>query len=579
VRRAPRTPREEALCGLFAEVLGVERVGIDDSFFALGGDSIVSIQLVSRARKAGLVITPRAVFEHQTVAALAAAATLVAEAPASVPDVAIGGLPATPIMRWFAELGGPIDRFHQAMVLQVPTGLQEDHLIGALQAVLDHHDGLRLRLVAPSQGSEIALEIAPCGTVDSRACLQRIDVAGLDDAARRACISEQARAAEMRLSPRAGVVMQAVWLDGGAAAPGRLLLCIHHWAVDGVSWRILVADLAAAWAALAGGEVPRLAPRSTSVRRWAHWLEAEAREARRVGELSFWHGMLSAPSVSLVAGSLDRARDLVGRAGQLTLRLPASLTGPLLTRVPAAFHGGINDVLLTGLVVAILDWSRRRGGETSRAVLVDVEGHGREEACAGVDLSRTVGWLTSICPVRLEIGTVDLDEALAGGAALGRALKLIKEQLRAVADHGLGYGMLRYLNPETASQLSGLAVPQIGFNYLGRFAAPSAADWGPAAEAATFGGGDPAMPLAHALEVNALALDGADGATLTATWSFAPALLTEEAVRDLAECWFAALTALVRHSEQAGAGGRSPSDLPLVALTQDEIERLERAYR
>jgi non-ribosomal peptide synthase protein (TIGR01720 family) len=579
VRRAPRTPQEEVLCGLFAEVLGVERVGIDDSFFALGGDSILSIRLVSRAREAGLVITPRAVFEHQTVAALAAAATLVAEAPASVPDVAIGGLPATPIMRMFAELGGPIDRFHQAMVLQVPAGLQEDHLVGALQAVLDHHDVLRLRLDAPSQGSEIALEIAPCGTVDARACLQRIDVSGLDDAARRACISEQAQAAEMRLSPRAGGMMQAVWLDGGAAAPGRLLLCIHHWAVDGVSWRILVPDLAAAWAALAGGEVPRLAPRSTSVRRWAHWLEAEAREARRVGELSFWRGMLSAPSVSLVAGSLDRARDVVGRAGQLTLRLPASLTGPLLTRVPAAFHGGINDVLLTGLVVAILDWSRRRGGETSRAVLVDLEGHGREEPAAGVDLSRTVGWLTSLCPVRLEIGTVDLDEALAGGAALGRALKAIKEQLRALADNGLGYGLLRYLNPETASQLSALAVPQIGFNYLGRFAAPSAADWDPAAEAATFGGGDPAMPLAHALEVNALALDGADGATLTAIWSFAPALVAEEAVRDLAERWFAALTALVRHSEQAGAGGRSPSDLPLLTLTQDEIERLERVYR
>jgi non-ribosomal peptide synthase protein (TIGR01720 family) len=579
VRRAPRTPQEEVLCGLFAEVLAVEQVGVDDSFFALGGDSILSIRLVSRAREAGLVITPRAVFEHQTAAALAAAATLVSQASASVPDVAIGALPATPIMRMFAELGGPFDRFHQAMVLQVPAGLQETHLVGALQAVLDHHDVLRLRLNAPSEASEIALEIAPCGTVDARACLQRIDVSGLDDAARRACISEQAQAAEMRLSPRTGGMMQAVWLDGGAAAPGRLLLCIHHWAVDGVSWRILVPDLAAACTALAGGHVPRLEPRSTSVRRWAHWLEAEAREGRRIGELSFWRSMLSAPSVSLVAGSLDRARDVVGRAGQLTLRLPASLTGPLLTRVPAAFYGGINDVLLTGLVVAILDWSRRRGGETSRGVLVDLEGHGREEPVAGVDLSRTVGWLTSVCPVRLDIGTVDLDEALAGGAALGRALKLIKEQLRALVDNGLGYGLLRYLNPETASQLSALPVPQIGFNYLGRFSAPSAADWGPAAEAATFGGADPAMPLTHALEVNAVALDGADGATLTAIWSFAPALVAEEAVRDLAESWFAALTALVHHTEHAGAGGRSPSDLPLLTLTQDEIERLERAYQ
>src|SRR5262249_60844067 len=172
--------------------------------------------------------------------------------------------------------------------------------------------------------------------------------------------------------------------DAGGSAAGRLLLCIHHWAVDGVSWRILVPDVAAAWAALAGGAVPALGQRSTSVRRWAHWLAAEAREARRLGELSFWRGMLSAPSVALVEGCLDRARDVAGRAGQLTLTLPGAVTGPLLTRVPAAFHGGINDVLLTALVVAIADWSRRRGGATSRAVVIDLEGHGREEPSAGV---------------------------------------------------------------------------------------------------------------------------------------------------------------------------------------------------
>ena len=439
VRRAPRTPREEVVCGLFAEVLGVERVGIDDNFFALGGDSILSIRLVSRARQAGLVLTARAVFEHQTVVALAAAATLVEEAAASLPDIAIGAMPATPIMRWFAELGGPLDRFQQSMLLQVPACVQEDHLVGALQAVLDHHDGLRL--VVRGQGGDLGLEIAPCGTIAARACLRRIDVSGLEDGARRGCISEHAQAAEKRLSPATGVMLQAVWFDAGGSAPGRLLLCIHHWAVDGVSWRILVPDLASAWASLAGGEEPRLPPRSTSVRGWAHWLLAEAREARRVEELSFWRGMLSAPCVWLVDGGLDRGRDVLGTCGRVTLTLPASVTGSLLTRVPAAFHGQINDVLLTGLVVAIADWSRRRGRGPGGAVLVDLEGHGRAEPSAGVDLSRTVGWLTSLCPVRLDIGGIDVDEALAGGAALGRALKLIKEQLRALADNGLGYGL------------------------------------------------------------------------------------------------------------------------------------------
>ena len=152
----------------------------------------------------------------------------------------------------------------------------------------------------------------------------------------------------MRLAPAAGVMVQAVWFDAGAAEAGRLLLTIHHLAVDGVSWRILVPDLAAAWAAIADGKTPALAATGTSLRGWAQRLAAEAQDAERVAELSFWRGMLCAPSLALVDGGLDPVRDTIGTAGQLTLRLPAAVTGPLLGRVPAAFHGGINEVLLTG---------------------------------------------------------------------------------------------------------------------------------------------------------------------------------------------------------------------------------------
>ena len=247
--RGPRTPQEEMLCGLFAEVLGLERVGIDDNFFALGGDSIMSIQLVSRARKAGLLITPRAVFQHQTVAALAGAAGPVVETAPAEADIATGEVPPTPIMRWLLERGGAIDRFSQAMLLQVPAGMQGDHLVGALQSVLDHHDALRLRLDgAARQHPPWRLEVAPPGTVAAGDCLRRIDIGGLDEEGLRACIAAQAQAAEGRLAPAAGVMVQAVWFDAGAAAAGRLLLTIHHLAVDGVSWRILVPELAAAWA-------------------------------------------------------------------------------------------------------------------------------------------------------------------------------------------------------------------------------------------------------------------------------------------------------------------------------------------
>src|SRR5262249_15673456 len=180
--------------------------------------------------------------------------------------------------------------------------------------------------------------------------------------------------------------------------------------------------------------------------------------------------------------------------------------------------------------------------------------------------------------VRLDRGAVDLDEAIAGGTATGRALKSIKEQLRAPPDNGLGYGLLRYLNPQTSAQLAELPTPQIGFNYLGRFAAPSATDWGPAPGPLQVAGSDPAIPLAHALQVNALTLDEHEGPRLSATWTWAPALLSEAQVRDLAESWFRTLETLAQHASMPGAGGRTPSDLPLVALTQTEIERLERAY-
>src|SRR5262249_21713777 len=262
------------------------------------------------------------------------------------------------------------------------------------------------------------------------------------------------------------------------------------------------------------------------------------------------------------------------------LTLPVGLRQGLLTRVPAAFHCGIHHVLLTGLALALAQWCRRRGRGAGAGVVVDAEGHGREEVWSDIDLSRTVGWFTSLYPVRLDVGGVDVEEALAGGAGLWRAVKLIKGPLRGVAGNGLGYGLLRLLKARTGFQLSGFGAPPIGFNYLGRFAGPGGADWGRAAEGVRLGGGgDAAMPLAHCLEVNALTLDGGPGAELTAPWSWAPALVAEAGGGGLGERWVFGRGGVVGHAALPEAGGRSPSDLPLVALTQGEIERLERQYR
>ena len=584
LRRLPRTPQEAILCGLFAEVLGVAGVGIDDNFFELGGDSIMSIQLVSRARQAGLLITARGVFQHQTVAALAGVTSLSGETAAGLPDLAIGGFPATPIMHWLMRRGGPIEQFHQAVLLQVPGAVREEQLAAALQAVFDHHDALRLRVTRGLGEADAAFEIMACGMVAAAACLRRVDIRDLDAEARHQRIVQEAAAAAGRLSPASGVMVQAVWFDAGPDESGRLLLTIHHLSIDGVSWRILVPDLASAWQAIANGQEPALPPRGTSFRRFAQRLAMHAQDPQLAGELEFWNGMQSAPALSLTDGVLNPERDVVGTAGHLTLTLPSALTGALLTRVPAAFHGGINDVLLTGLALAVAAWCRRQGRglsderDAGPAVLLDLEGHGREELFPELDLSCTVGWYTSLFPVRLDLGGVDLEAALDGGEALGRALKRIKEQLRTLPHKGVGYGLLRYLNPETAARFADHASPQLGFNYLGRVSSAAAGEWRFAEEAVRLGGDDPAMPLSHCVEVNAHTSEAADGATLVATWSFAPALIAEDAVRDLAQNWFAVLEALVRHVAQPGAGGRTPSDLPLVALSQAEIERLEELY-
>ncbi|MEU3085653.1 amino acid adenylation domain-containing protein, partial [Streptomyces massasporeus] len=538
---------EELLASLFAEVLGLPEVGPSQGFFDLGGDSIVSIKLVSRARKAGLHITPRDVFEHKTVARIAAAARTAAPTAPVAQDIATGPLLPTPVMADLRDLGGPVDGYHQSMLLVVPAGLGTERLTAALQAVLDRHDALRLTL-----DEEWGLDIPAPGAV--AATVRRVDAAAADADALREAVEEHGRAAQAELNPYKGDLVRAVWFDAGAE-PGRLLLLVHHLAVDGVSWQPLLGDLRAAW------EGEALEPVGTSLRRWSALLGEEA--SRRDGELPFWRSVLETPDPLLGDRPLDPAIDVRADAGTLTLTLPADVTEALLTSVPVAVHAGVRDVLVTGLSLAVAAWRGRRGVDAS-ALLLEVEGHGREDIVPGLDLSRTVGWFTSAFPVRVD----------PSGADGVRALKLVKEQLRAVPGSGIGYGLLRHRNPGSTAELAAYDRPQLGFNYLGRYTAPELADWAPAPEAPALGAGfDDAAPLGLGIELDAVTVDHADGAQLVATWTWSKALLAEDDVRELAHGWFASLTDLAA----VEGGGLTPSDLPLVDLSQGDIEELEGA--
>jgi amino acid adenylation domain-containing protein/non-ribosomal peptide synthase protein (TIGR01720 family) len=553
--REPSTDREQLLADIYAEVLGLPEVGVDANFFELGGDSIVSIQLVSRARKAGLVITPRDVFEHGTVAGLAAVAAAVTEAVEEHDD-GVGRVPETPIVAWLRERGGDIDRFNQSLLLTTPSTMELPTLTAALQAVLDHHGALRQVL---HRGDTWELEVRPPGSVRAEDILDRVEFTGTDE------LREHADRAVGALAPDDGVMVRAVWFDAGAGNPGRLLLVCHHLAVDGVSWRILCPDLAQAWEAMARGEEPELQAVGTSVRRWANRLRELAAEPSRTGTVGWWESTLAGTEPI----TPDPVRDTESATSSLVLTLSAEHTEPLLGPVPAAVHGGVNDVLLAGFALAATKW------QTDTSVLVDVEGHGREDEVAGLDLSRTVGWFTSLSPVRLTPGSATWTAgAPAADDAFG-AVRRVKEQLRELPDRGLGYGMLRHLNKQTAPRLAALPRSAFAFNYLGRTGpGGDTRDWGHAPESEVLRdvpGAD--LPAAHAVSLNVVAVDGADGPSLVATWTWPTALLAETDVRRLADDWFAALRVL--SGAEPDRAGYTPSDLDLVDLDQEELDMLE----
>ncbi|MEB3984440.1 condensation domain-containing protein, partial [Mycobacterium sp. 663a-19] len=384
------------LAGIYAQVLGLERVGVDDSFFDLGGDSILSMQVVARARAAGLVCRPRDVFVEQSVAGLARVVG-VAAGVGDVADEGVGSVPATPIMCWLHGVEGPVEQFNQTVLVQAPVGVGEADVVVLVQALLDRHAMLRARV--DDDGGRWSLMVPPVGSVDARGCVHAVEV-----------LSEETLvAARSRLDPAAGVMVSALWV----ASTGQLVVIVHHLAVDGVSWRILLEDLNIAWAQRHRGQPVVLAAGGTSFARWASLLVEHAHAPEVVSQAQVWRQVAAVPAVLPGAGA---GVDTYVSAGRLAVSLDTETTRLLLGEVPAAFHAGIQDILLIGLALAVAEWL----GTGDAAIGIEVEGHGRHEELAGeLDLSRTVGWFTTKYPVSLAVGGLSWGQVIAGEAALG----------------------------------------------------------------------------------------------------------------------------------------------------------------
>ena len=572
--QGPRTEQEEVLARIWAEVLGVERVGVGDNFFALGGDSILSLQVVARARGAGLYVTPRQVFQYPSIGELAGVVGSGPRVEAEQGEVT-GAVPLTPIQRWFfeQELVEP-QHFNQAVFLAVRAPLEPGRLGQVVERLLGHHDALRLRFRREAEGWEQEGTDWAEGTRgepfsgSGSAVFEHVEVGALPEAERASAVERAAARVQASLDLASGRLLRVVLFTGGAEG-ARLLLVAHHLVVDGVSWRILLEDLLTGYEQLSRGLALELPAKTTSFKQWAERLRAYARVGTLAEEVGYWEAGRSGPVAAL---PVDHAGgdNTVASAGTVEVALTVAETQALVQEVPAAYRTQINDVLLTAVALALASWTGQG------ACLVDVEGHGREELfgdAAGsgreelfeeVDLSRTVGWFTSLFPLRLELEV---------GMGPGAALRSVKEQLRGVPGRGLGYGVLRYLSPDEDVRRRLAAGPpaEVSFNYLGQLdrALPGSVPFTAASE--------PSGPLrsdrqrrSHALDINGGILEG----RLHVAWTFSVNIHNRPTIERVADEFLRALRRVIAHCQSPDAGGYTPSDFPFADLSQAELDDL-----
>jgi amino acid adenylation domain-containing protein/non-ribosomal peptide synthase protein (TIGR01720 family) len=542
---APRNPGEETLATIWGAVLGVPQVGVHDHFFELGGDSILSIQVIARARAAGIRLTPRDLAQRPTIAELAAGLepgrgeSVAGSAPAT------GTAPLTPIQRWFFDLDlADPHHWNQAFLFESTTDLDGDRLGAALRAVAAHHDVLRLRFERGAAGWRQA-HTPEQGHIP----LEMVDLRALAPDARTSTIEATSATLQSSLNLETGPLARAALFRCGPEAGCRLLLVLHHLIVDGVSWRILLEDLERAYR----GEA--LPPRTSTYQEWAQRLETHGASGAFRESLDYWRarGGSTLPS--------DRqGENLEASTRTVVVSLDRDETRALLQDVPAAFRTQINDALLAALGHAVAAWTG------SARNLFDVEGHGREELFADVDLSRTLGWFTTIYPV-----TVALDPQ-AGPAS---ALAAVREQLRCVPDRGLSYGVLRHLDAESAPALAAIPPAQVLFNYLGqfdqvlagsrlfRFAEEPIGPWH-----------CPRGRRTHAIEV----VVWVKGGCLEARFQYSDQLHHAATIERVARSFRDGVLAIVDASRSAGVASHVPSDFPLVRVDQAAIDGLARDH-
>lgn len=551
---APQTETERIIAEIWQQLLGIEKVGVDDNFFELGGDSVLTIQIIAKTNKAGLRLTPQQVFEHQTIAALAAVAGT-GEVVMARQDVVTGAVPLTPVQYWFTELA-TTDPHHwnQSLLLETRKPLDASLLKQALESVMAHHDALRIRFTIDESGWR-----QYNAAFDGQVPFAYHDLSMLPEKKQTATIEAAATEAQASLDLTTGPLLRVSFFDTGPGKPGRLLLIAHHLVMDAISLRFVLEDFATAYEQAARSEPISLPAKTTSFKTWAEMLVEHAQSADVAGELEYWladerQGMFPLPI------DVEDGRRLNTEESARTFRvaLDAEETRALLQDVPHVYHTQINDVLMTALALALRHWTDQS------LLLVDLEGHGRDAIFKGTDVTRTVGWFTTIYPVLLELDA---------GWGVGEALKRVKEQLHRLPGRGFSYGLLRYLHQDLKIRERLRQVPraEVSFLYLGQLdeALRESTPFVPAAESR----GPTVSPRAtrsHLLMISGFVAGG----RLQLDWTYSVNVHCAATVEQLAEGYLQSLRDIVRHCSEAGAGGFTPSDFPAAELSQEELDQL-----
>jgi amino acid adenylation domain-containing protein/non-ribosomal peptide synthase protein (TIGR01720 family) len=550
--QAPQSELEQRLAAIWKDVLKLPQVGLNDNFFELGGDSIISIQVVSRARQAGIRLNPKDLFQHQTIARLALVAQIGDDESVIDQHAVTGAVLLLPIQQQFFDDEIP-ERHHwnQSVLLKPRQALDAEKIAQVLRALVVHHDALRLSFTAHDgvwQAGHLAVEEVPH------------DLLWQEYVADAAALEALGNRAQRSLDLQNGPLLRAV-LANLADGSQRLQLVIHHLAVDGVSWRILLEDLQNAYQQLLDGLPLNLPSKTSAFKDWSEHLQRYANGPALQEELACWQACLSDVSTDLPCKRHDAGQQ--NRLAQtVQTRLGADLTRQLLQEAPAAYRTQINDLLLTALARVIGRWS----GQAS--TLIQLEGHGREELFDGVDLTRTVGWFTSLFPVRLT-----------PAALPGDSIKQIKEQLRSIPNKGIGFGALRHLGDAQAqASLRALPTPRITFNYLGQFDGSFEGDDG-----ALFVPSPDDTGLDQSADAplgNWLTLNGqVYGGELRVGWTFSSERFDSATIEALAQDYAEELAALIGHCLTPSVEGVTPSDFPLAGLSQAQLDGLPIAPR